>query len=1258
MMESPGYPPGSPLDVIDDAVCPCKGCGEVLEEGKAFELAGNRWHIDCFRCNTCGTLLDSDANLLLLGDGSLICNNCTYSCNACGNKIEDLAILTGDQAFCAGCFRCRNCKRKIENLRYARTSQGIFCMSCHESLMARRRKKTRAQPKTSSNNSLALDKALPMPPPQDDDEESSSTTNTQPTTSSATSSKPARLGPPPRPPRPEVSRSGSSEIPLRSRGNASPNSAHSPHATTPRNPSYPIHSPPATQDQFQFSKSSSNNANNNNNPKAKSRQSMYSLVSEDNSEVLSNPDSRASYFPLMLDEGPPPPIPSTMSSRPDVYAPRTIPPTQSVEIPPPQHQQQHPPQTPLESGALGLDSVHEKNSKRAADNEAHRREEHQRKERERIEAEMAEAARKRELEAERKREQDIERERQKQRELSRLAKEQENTRPIETPPRKSKELEPIDTKKDIMVTDEIMISPGGLGIDVSSIPPQPTRPAPTGSISQTGDNTIVPSHARKPTNQMDNFKLQEVPRTKRATPKLPTEDDDDDSSPADAEIPIRFTPEPRKDSLMSSAPTQGAKPTAPADKQTDKQADSQNEFVRSHQSSVSRKTNSETEVEAANSEIISNYASSATSATGASPGSHKKAQASVSSSTAPRNPQHRPATSHGSGQSSSFTLLNGSSPVLPPFKSELNFEEEIGKIFNTPNDHGSPSMRRTSKSVKHGRSHSDMATRTSMLSPELPEVLDSNAKEENTLLKNALRRSTQHVVELESKLNTSVEVKESLENDIQEKRTTVASLEADKELAIAELSVLRERLADVDVKTVNFDEFVAGTLQEIASRINALKESHKQELEDLIAKKNATVEETATAMRLRDEAIQDTEQLNLKNAQLADLNNELTRRIQGNFMKNKVAMQNFHAGASHATNGTAAYGDGGDLKHTPSHTGSTSTITTNVISETTTLHEEGAAVVAAPHVVNIRKPGGPAKKFNWKKGGAAVGKGVGKAFNRVFASDAQNDHHIETPMTLQSQPFSSTAYGPPVHTIDSPGFKTNGVDHSQQSYGTQRTGLLKKLKGGNQHHGSMSGGAVVPLLGSELDARVQYEGRRIPLIITKCLAEVESRGLDYEGIYRKGGGASQVRMIQESFEREEEIDLENPDIDIAAITSVLKQYFRKLPTPLITYTIYDRMVESIKISDIEKRKEAVKDLINELPSLNRDILFFIINHLTKVAVNQQENLMNARNLAVVFAPSLMRDETGELELRDTHAKNEAIQFIIENAKPIFAGVNL
>ena len=98
-------------------------------------LADNRWHIDCFRCTTCSIILDPDEYHHFLDDGSLACNGCTYSCSVCNNNIENLAILIGDQAFCSICFKCRNCKKRIEGLKYARTSRGISCMECHELLM-------------------------------------------------------------------------------------------------------------------------------------------------------------------------------------------------------------------------------------------------------------------------------------------------------------------------------------------------------------------------------------------------------------------------------------------------------------------------------------------------------------------------------------------------------------------------------------------------------------------------------------------------------------------------------------------------------------------------------------------------------------------------------------------------------------------------------------------------------------------------------------------------------------------------------------------------------------------------------------------------------------------------------------------------------------------------------------------------------------------------------------------------------------------
>jgi hypothetical protein len=45
--------------------------------------------------------------------------------------------------------------------------------------------------------------------------------------------------------------------------------------------------------------------------------------------------------------------------------------------------------------------------------------------------------------------------------------------------------------------------------------------------------------------------------------------------------------------------------------------------------------------------------------------------------------------------------------------------------------------------------------------------------------------------------------------------------------------------------------------------------------------------------------------------------------------------------------------------------------------------------------------------------------------------------------------------------------------------------------------------------------------------------------------------------------------------------------------------------------------------------------------------------MPPKNLAVVFAPTIMRDTSLEREMTDMHAKNIAIQFIIENSDRIF-----
>lgn len=47
--------------------------------------------------------------------------------------------MTGDDSYHAACFRCRSCRNRIDELVFAKTSQGFYCMKCHNARVARSR---------------------------------------------------------------------------------------------------------------------------------------------------------------------------------------------------------------------------------------------------------------------------------------------------------------------------------------------------------------------------------------------------------------------------------------------------------------------------------------------------------------------------------------------------------------------------------------------------------------------------------------------------------------------------------------------------------------------------------------------------------------------------------------------------------------------------------------------------------------------------------------------------------------------------------------------------------------------------------------------------------------------------------------------------------------------------------------------------------------------------------------------------------------
>jgi LIM domain len=93
-----------------------------------------------FKCAKCANRVSPDTNLLLLSDGSPVCASCSYNCAVCKQPISHEAIMTGDESYHASCFTCKTCSRHIGELVFAKTTQGIYCMSCHNDRVARSRR--------------------------------------------------------------------------------------------------------------------------------------------------------------------------------------------------------------------------------------------------------------------------------------------------------------------------------------------------------------------------------------------------------------------------------------------------------------------------------------------------------------------------------------------------------------------------------------------------------------------------------------------------------------------------------------------------------------------------------------------------------------------------------------------------------------------------------------------------------------------------------------------------------------------------------------------------------------------------------------------------------------------------------------------------------------------------------------------------------------------------------------------------------------
>ncbi|XP_069057230.1 rho GTPase-activating protein 33 isoform X2 [Pleurodeles waltl] len=196
----------------------------------------------------------------------------------------------------------------------------------------------------------------------------------------------------------------------------------------------------------------------------------------------------------------------------------------------------------------------------------------------------------------------------------------------------------------------------------------------------------------------------------------------------------------------------------------------------------------------------------------------------------------------------------------------------------------------------------------------------------------------------------------------------------------------------------------------------------------------------------------------------------------------------------------------------------------------------------------------------------------------------------------------------------------------------------------------------------DLGEHLLNSGNDVPQVLRCCSEFIEKHGI-VDGIYRLSGVSSNIQKLRHEFDSERIPDL-TKDVylqDIHCVSSLCKLYFRELPNPLLTYQLYDKFAEAMSVHSEGDRLIRVHDVIQQLPPPHYRTLEFLMRHLARLATHSPITSMHVKNLAIVWAPNLLRSMeieavglNGADAFREVRVQSVVVEFLLSNVDILFS----
>ncbi|KAM5132238.1 rho GTPase-activating protein 33 [Mantella aurantiaca] len=200
------------------------------------------------------------------------------------------------------------------------------------------------------------------------------------------------------------------------------------------------------------------------------------------------------------------------------------------------------------------------------------------------------------------------------------------------------------------------------------------------------------------------------------------------------------------------------------------------------------------------------------------------------------------------------------------------------------------------------------------------------------------------------------------------------------------------------------------------------------------------------------------------------------------------------------------------------------------------------------------------------------------------------------------------------------------------------------------------------VFGTDLGEHLLDSGEEVPRVLVSCTQFIEKFGI-VDGIYRLSGVSSNIQKLRHEFDSERIPDLSRDTYlqDVHCVSSLCKLYFRELPNPLLTYRLYHPFTEAMSATGEEEKLIRVHDLIQQLPPPHYRTLEFLMRHLYQLSMHSDRTGMHARNLAIIWAPNLLRSRDMETAgtpgadaFREVRVQSVLVEFLLLNVETLFS----